>query len=473
MNYLHVFDLKPPGIHFMFSLIQSIAGESMLAARVIDIFWQILTGFVIYAITLRLTNDRYISVFSSIASIFLYFRQDYWHTLQADGSLNLFFAITVLLFISSQNKHSFLKILLAGICFAAVLLFKYTVVSFIPLLILALAADKKFVLSLRVKNIFVFVSGMIFLFGGVLSVYYFTGALDAFIDIQLVQTPLYTGIAYETESFSFISGHLFKLFTHSAYTPLLLLSVFSLIYAFIKKDMDFEKILIFSWLFTSLFSLIVQWKFYNYHFLVIIPSISICGAYGLFNLKNLLLKNKNFYKAAFIFYILIFVILAFKPYGQNYINIKDYINGMADLDSFYIKNGFTSDSVFMYSKTIEAVKIAQKNSVLEDKIYVWGFDPLIYYISQRYCSSRFIYNFPLLWKGENSNLKNEFLTAIERDKPKLIIVAKNDPLFYISGFNEDSKQLLKRFPQFDNIINLKYDYLTSVVDYEVYERKEW
>ena len=82
MNYLHVFDLKPPGIHILFSLIQLIFGESMFSARIFDILWQSLTAFVIALISFRLQAGKFLSLLSSFFYLFLYYRLDYWHTLQ-------------------------------------------------------------------------------------------------------------------------------------------------------------------------------------------------------------------------------------------------------------------------------------------------------------------------------------------------------------------------------------------------------
>ena len=110
MNYKYVFDLKPPGIHFLFALIQFINGESMLSARIFDIVWQSLTGFFIFLIAYKLSLNKILSLISAFLYLLLYYRLDYWHTLQTDGSLNLFFAVSVLLLISSFESHSFLKI---------------------------------------------------------------------------------------------------------------------------------------------------------------------------------------------------------------------------------------------------------------------------------------------------------------------------------------------------------------------------
>jgi len=473
MNYLHVFDLKPPGIHFLFSFIQAVFGESMFSARIFDILWQSLTAFIISVISYRLTAGKFLSLFSSFLYLFLYYRQDYWHTLQSDGSLNLLFAASVLLLLASYESHSFPKIFLAGVLFASALIFKYTVITFLPLLIILFITDKKILFTLRIKNLVIYLLGVLVTGSVIGLVYYFSGALDAFYDIQFVQTPLYTAIAYETETQGYISAQIIKLFFYSAYSPLIVLSVLALIFTAVKKKFDFKNLLIFAWILSSLFSLMIQWKFYYYHFLVIIPALSIGCVYGLSLIKGIFINRKLLYRFILLLFIAGTTAFAFKPYVGNYETLISYLSGKEDLKSVYIKNGFTSDSVFMISKTFKAVDIVQQNTSPGDGIFVWGFDPLTYYLSDRECVSRFIYNFPLLWKGENAVFRREFMDEVRNNEPKLIIVAANDPLYFISGYDEDSKQLIKRFPEFNDFLAAKYDYKTTADDYEIYELKKW
>lgn len=473
MNYLHVFDLKPPGIHFLFAFIQFVSGESMLSARIFDIVWQVFTAFVVLIIAFRITSEKILSLLSSFFYLYLYYRQDYWHTLQADGSLNLLFVLSVLLLLSSHYHHSFIKIFFAGMLFAAALIFKYTIIIFIPLLIIVLLLNKKDLFSLRVKNVLFFSAGLLLVGAAVILLYYSTNALNAFWDIQFTQTPLYTKIAYETETAGYISSQLFKLFAYSVYSPLIWLSFGAFVYTAIKGKMDFPKLLILSWVISSLFSLIIQWKFYYYHFLVVIPALSVGAVYGLSVIKNAFSSKIIVYRTILILFLLGYSLFAFKPYVQNYETLFSFLSGKENMEEVYVKNGFTSDSVFMIGKTLKAVETVKNETSIDDGIYVWGFDPLIYYLSDRECVSRFIYNFPLLWKGENAAFRNEFMAEIEKNNPKMIIVASNDPLYFISGFDEDSKRLIKRFPEFDAIISSKYMYKSNSGDYEIYELKRW
>jgi hypothetical protein len=474
MSYLHVFDLKPPGSHLFFAFGQMLFGESMFNIRVFDIIWQSLTAFVIFMISFRLTGKKSLSYISSFIYLLLYFRQDYWHTLQADGMLNLPIAVAVLLLISSYDLHSFLKIFFAGVMFACALMFKYTLVLFLPLALICLILSDKELKSIKFKNIGIFLLGVVVLCGVTAAWYSMTGALKDLIDIQFGQTSQYTKIAYETESGEFIYKNIFRLFTYSVYSPLIWFSFAGFLMLFIKKKLRYPHFLILVWVLSSLFSLIVQWKFYHYHFLVIIAGLSVGGVLFVSVILDHLKESKR--KAAVIVFAIIlagFILYAAKPYGESYGTLFSFVSGKETLKETYIKNGFTSDSVFMISKTLNAVDFVNQNSTITDKVFVWGYDPLVYYLTGRECVSRFVYHVPLLWKAENTAFRNEFMAEVNKTNPKLIIVASNDPIYTISGYNEDSKQLLERFGEFRNFIDTKYVFKKRIDDYDFYDLKNW
>lgn len=474
MSYLNVFDLKPPGSHLFFAFAQFLFDESMFNVRVFDIIWQSVTAYIIFLIGFRLTGRKSLAYISSFIYLLLYYRQDYWHTLQADGMLNLPFAIAVLLLISSYDKHSFVKIFFAGVMFACALLFKYTVIAFLPFALICFFVAKAEPKSIKIKNTAAFILGTLILCGMVALWYFVTGALKDLVDIQFLQASEYNKIAYETESGGYVYSQITKLFTFSVYAPLIWLSLAGFIFLRIKKKLAFPNILVFAWIFSSLGSLIVQWKFYYYHFLVIIAPLAI-GAATFVATVIVNINSAGRKTAAIVFTVILigFSIYAAKPYSESYGTLFSFISGKQTLKEVYIKNGFTTDSVFMISKTLNAVDFVNQNSAITDNIFVWGYDPLVYYLTGRHCVSRFVYHIPLLWKADNTAFKKEFMAAMNNSNPKLIIIASNDPLYYISGYHEDSKQLLERFNEFKEFINTKYTFKKRINDYDFYELKTW
>jgi len=56
-----------------------------------------------------------------------------------------------------------------------------------------------------------------------------------------------------------------------------------------------------------------------------------------------------------------------------------------------------------------------------------------------------------------------------KDKPKLILVSQRDPLYFISGYNEDSKLMLEKFPAFKSFIENNYIYKTQIDDFYFFQ----
>ncbi len=181
IDYKYVFDLKPPGVHFVFALGQLIFGKSMMGMRMFDILWQSVTGFVLFIIIYKLTKSKLAGFLSSVLYIFLYYRLDYWHTLQADGFLNLPFALSIL-FVLLSDKEKYTSLLLAaGVLFGITILFKYTLFIFLPLLVIILIFQPG--LQNRIKKVFLYLAGFVIINLLDVSLYLFAGALDEFIDI--------------------------------------------------------------------------------------------------------------------------------------------------------------------------------------------------------------------------------------------------------------------------------------------------
>ena len=470
INYKYVFDLKPPGVHFVFAFAQFLLGKSMLGMRAFDILWQSATGFVLFLITYKMAFSKLAGLLSSVLYIFLYFKMDYWHTLQADGFLNLPFALSILILITLKKEKFSSTVLLSGFLFGVTILFKYTLILFLPLLIAVFLFETDSPFLKRIKKILLYISGFITAILLTAVLYYFSGALGYFFDIQFVQTPLYAKIGYETESVGFIAANIIRLFFGSVYSPLILSSALLAVYLAGTKQFNNKLIILFAWIISSLAGLIIQWKFFLYHFLVIIPSLSVGASIFISRI------NERFRKSfpvsitvSSVIILIIYFLFGFKPYSVNYSDLLSYMKGDKTLEQVYIEKGFTSDSAFMIGKTFNAIDYIKTNTSESDGIYVWGFDPLIYYLSGRHCVSRFIYNFPLYWKEDNEEFQKEFLVDLYNDKPRMILVSQRDPLYFISGYRDDSKSMLEKFSGFKSFIDENYIYKTKIDDFYFYE----
>ena len=274
IDYKYSIDLKLPAIHYTFVLGQFIFGKSIVGMRIFDILWQISTACIVFLITKKITCSDKASLISSFMYLFLYFRMDYWQTMQTEGFMNLPFLICIYLMLGTSEFYK--KVLFfSGIFFAITFLYKFTVAAFILLFPLIIIFYNKEIAKVKFKKTFYFLLGFIVLMLLVFAYLYFNGALLTMLDDQYNQISRYAEIGYGTESSSFIIRNLIKLFIYSVYSPFIFLSIVLFILFIKNKTITYNYFVLFIWLLSVLVSLIGQWKFFIYHFLILIPPIII------------------------------------------------------------------------------------------------------------------------------------------------------------------------------------------------------
>jgi hypothetical protein len=380
-----------------------------------------------------------------------------------------FFIIGSVLFLF-RDSEKYVQYLLSGLFIGAALLFKSTILLFVILIIISLLYFKKNENGLR-KSI-MYVSGIAIMFLFCLAYYFLNDALRYFLEVQLVQIPMYAKIGYLNESREFILGNIFRMFTYSVYAPLILFSILLIVFSKRKKEFSFKSAILLSWLAAALLSIIIQWKFFYYHFILLIPPLTIIifSYYGYFSgLFNKVSKRTSL--TAALIAIIFYVIFAGRPYVSKYSDLSDVLSHKNTFQEKYIKLGITQDSVFTIKKINEVTEYIQKNTNENEKIFVWGIEPLIYYLSGRDCVSRFIYNTPLYWRGNNLSYQNEFIKSLKENNPVLILIAVRDPMEYITGYSATSEEMLNQSPEFKDIILNNYVKENEIGEFKIYRLK--
>ena len=80
-------------------------------------------------------------------------------------------------------------------------------------------------------------------------------------------------------------------------------------------------------------------------------------------------------------------------------------------------------------------------------VYVWGFEPVIYDMSERPSASRFIYNVPQRASWAAQWARSELMKDLRARPPHLIVVASGDPLPMVTGDGSDSVDALDGFDE--------------------------
>lgn len=100
-------------------------------------------------------------------------------------------------------------------------------------------------------------------------------------------------------------------------------------------------------------------------------------------------------------------------------------------------------------------------------VFVWGFEPSIYWLSGRAQASRFIYNVPQRVSWDRELARRTLMKDLE-PPPRVIVVQHGDVFSYVTGDSLDSHQALATFPELYALVRSRYDKLRSVEDFDLY-----
>ena len=86
------------------------------------------------------------------------------------------------------------------------------------------------------------------------------------------------------------------------------------------------------------------------------------------------------------------------------------------------------------------------NTPADAPIYVWGFEPSIYFDARRSPASRYIYNAPQRAPWSREAARIELMRDLDRTPPSAVVIERLDTFFRVVGNDSDSATALAEFP---------------------------
>ncbi len=106
-----------------------------------------------------------------------------------------------------------------------------------------------------------------------------------------------------------------------------------------------------------------------------------------------------------------------------------------------------------------------------DPIFVWGFEPAIYWFAERAPASRFVYDVPQRCEWQQSYARNLLMRELTEHRPAMVIVQHNDVFPSVTGHLLDSHDELPGFPELKDLIDGDYEFVKRIEDFDLYQRK--
>ncbi len=288
-----------PMAGLLHALALALFGRTMAAIRILDLLWTLATTGVLSLLVAKLFRRPWLGVIAGLIYSFTYYSIDFWNTAQVDGFLNFPLIISMYLFAreltrsSSSPQPSSRRAwassgvwFVAGLLMGIALLFKYTIGLLVPgaALVLVFATGRPRAENWRAAAWFCggcFVTCLV-----ALSVFVLSGALSAFIRLQIGTTLPYSRMTDHPVNLWQAMRTFFTYFPPAAF-PSFLLGILGLIPALIlllaKRGRSTQAsapglALILVWLAAAVASVLAQGKFLPYHYLPGLPPLAVLGA---------------------------------------------------------------------------------------------------------------------------------------------------------------------------------------------------
>jgi hypothetical protein len=444
--YRDTFDHKPPGIHVIYALASMLSRNQMWGIRLFELAAIFIMGWLIVKALQENNVEGYGSVILLTAG-FYYVNFDFWSTAQVELWEALFLLMAFIVAERYQNLYraAVLSGLLCGIAF----LFKFpsvliSIVIFAYLSARLITSCNQIHLKYTIKRtlFLLILFGSAALFPILLFIGYFTyhGALSAMTDIligfnqcYLAKSPFNLKTVYDHLNLFLInnSGKRLGLFL-LAWLIGLVMS-----WAAVNRRAIMHLLWPMAALIAAISSVILQRKFFLYHWIVITPFVVLCAYRG----ASVISK---YWRA--VFPVLAFMVIVtgflFPPsWGTNYTasyltctkRFWQYARGTIDRNKFIevFNIPFFYNYVPQEKLSTKIKGYVQPN----DTLHVEGFEPVFYVLTGLRSPSRFFSEFVL----QDPNLKYHRKEWLNEHKHAL---RKSLPQFFVTFIGNKSRTLI-------------------------------
>lgn len=472
--YRDVWDVKPPGVFYAYWASFAIFGRSTPAPRAFDILWTLATAAAVWSLGRRLAS-KWVGAAAAFLFVLRYVAgYSYWNTTQADGFASLPLCLAMLMLIRAEERKHYWLALACGACIALAVLLKLTlgVVIVVPILAALLLPREPF--PCRAARALCYLLGCAGVLAVVVAALWRAGALGDALEVMRWNAgyshlrspePLASSLLTQTTRFLLGLPHKWLFFIG-------LLAIIGAVDLGARPESARLRWLLPAWAGVLIASVWAQGKFYSYHWLPALPPLCLLAAQGLRAIGSVLREalSPKAARALSAAGLLMVLALSAQAYWQALNWPLRYLAGRLSCTEFTKRYDRYGDFSLLADKQVAA--FVRERTAPDDTVFIWGFEPLIYFLSDRRPATRFIYTVPLVTAWSPPKWRQELMRDLERNPPRAIIVAHRDTLPWMTGRRDDSAAQLADFPALDHLLATDYQEVGRIEDFAVLSRRE-
>ena len=474
--YADAWEIKGPATHMVYAATQLLLGHNEWGIRLFD--WLLLVVSLVAAYRLgRSVTNRFGGLCGATIFFGLYGGQGFWHTAQPDG----WFAMLLLVALAIAARPDFADRMrwqaTVGALVGVAALLKMPYVVFLAPLALVVVMRRRGPWRSAVPKLATLTIAFAVPIAAVLGwLACHPGGLAGFAEVQFRFNP--SVHVAEASPWQFKAVSVFVL-----YTPPILacvpLFVLGLVVAF-SRDRAVGVLLLAS-MCLALLCLLLQAKYYDYHWHPVRAVYAVTSGMGLGALFALWKRaqekpadgHASLHLGTLTWTCCILVLgLCLRLPVRQVVKWGSAVAGLRPWRLYYEQVGGPGKGDNSSLAIQEAAAYVAQHTQPDDTVLVWGFNPLINYLAQRRSPSRFGFNHALTRGPANplhDSYRREFMAALLAAPPAYIVTSDSDQQALLP---KSSKQYLAEFAELKQFVDTRYHLETTVAGFEMWRRVE-
>jgi 4-amino-4-deoxy-L-arabinose transferase-like glycosyltransferase len=463
--YIDLWNPKPPAVFYVYAAAMALFGQTVSALRLIDLLIAPPIALSLAWLGRRWGGAR-VGLWAALLFAVFYFTETFWTLTQNDGIALLPMTLAVVCAVKAAEgkRRAAAWALGAGLLAGWVFWFKYPFVLFaaaLPLMAGLLAAPE--VRHRLPGAAVVYAAGFSLVLLAGTGVLVSLGAWEALIESARV-TSAYTARGFVPAEFSAAMSVALG-YRWSHWGLLFLLAAAGLAISLRRRERAAYAAL--AWLNAGLLIMLAQAKGYDYHWLPMLPPLVLFGARAI-DAGLVALARRLSVRFARLAGWLAAGALLLALAGSTWGRALPYVTGAQPLHDYY--RGFQAGE-FIAEESQQVADFLRARVVPGDSLFIWGFRPEVYFLSQLNPATRFIFHFPLVAEWYPPEWREENVEILWAALPPYTLVLQVDYLPWVTGSDEDSNTLLQAYAGLNDWLIYNYEREGQIGNFFLWRRK--
>jgi len=462
LPYVDSWDMKGPVSYLPYAVAELLFGRTMWGVRIFDLVIIGAGCFAFYRLVAALT-DRATGIGAGFAFYFWIAAGGWFFTATPEVWATVITIIAFAPILAGRGAPSLRRVILAGLLVGCVGLVKPVYWSFgiVPLLAIALTPG----LALTRRTSLTIATGLSAALPVALTIAYFAlrGGFWQALEVHLLYSLKSYG-ALDTGTNPLIGfAAFFSRPTIALMLPFLALGAWNL------RGRPAVLWPIAGWITANFLAVILQGKFYYYHWVPLYPALLLLAVIGVAGLLRDQSEKRTSGFIAVAASLAFFAQVCALPFydvakAGYYLGLKRapdlYYNSYS-----FLPGGITEEQNYNAADELAAARYIAASSAPDEGLFVWGNNATLAYLADRPNPTRFTFEMPLSLDGPyRPGYRAEAMAGLTADPPAFVVVGIN------WRTSEPRADTLEAFPQFAAFLEANYSFDRSFGAIDIYRR---